>query len=233
MKKTILAKLKSDSGASLMAALLFFIMCATVGSIILAAATASSGRLAGLKRNEQAHYAVNSAADLFSEILKDKKVIVKVSTETNAPGASTDVKYLDPKDTTREITPSSVLLAGLVNAVYPKSIITYNSKFPNYTIADLDSFSGNVPVNLTVAGADNAGLNVTAAVSMNPALDLLVEIKSTDGAETVKVRYTAVVDQKETIEEHNMNNTSDKSGDQRQTTYVKTYTIYWTNPVFE
>ena len=80
MKKTILAKLKSDSGASLMAALLFFIMCATVGSIILAAATASSGRLAGLKRNEQAHYAVSSAAEMFSKLIteEDKQVIMKI-----------------------------------------------------------------------------------------------------------------------------------------------------------
>ena len=230
MKKTILAKLKSESGASLMAALLFFIMCATVGSIILAAATASSGRLAGLKRNEQDHYAVNSAADLFSEILKDKKVILRISARTNSEG-STTVSYMNPADPESAIDPTNVLLAKLVNMVYPNP--TYTGTFPNYVAADLDSFSGNVPVNLTVAGDDNAGLNVTAAVSMNPALDLLVEIKSTDGAETVKVRYTAVVDQKETIEEHNMNNTSDKSGDQRQTTYVKTYTIYWTNPVFE
>ena len=81
-----------------MAALLFFIMAATVGSIILAAATASSGRLAGLQRDEQAHYAINSAASMFSEVIKDKKVIVKVSrSENTGTVPSTTVKYIDPE----------------------------------------------------------------------------------------------------------------------------------------
>ena len=42
-------KLRSQEGASLMVALLFFVMCAAVGSMILAAASSSSGRISGLE----------------------------------------------------------------------------------------------------------------------------------------------------------------------------------------
>ena len=76
MKKILTSKLKSNSGASLMAALLFFIMAATVGSIILAAATASSGRLAGLKEEDQGYYAVTSAMDYISKTIADSEVIL-------------------------------------------------------------------------------------------------------------------------------------------------------------
>lgn len=42
-------KLRSQEGASLMVALLFFVMCAAVGSMILAAASSSAGRISGLE----------------------------------------------------------------------------------------------------------------------------------------------------------------------------------------
>ncbi|MDD3277259.1 MAG: hypothetical protein PHG16_00035 [Lachnospiraceae bacterium] len=55
-------KCKSSSGATIILALLFFLMCALAGSVILAAGTAASGRVAGLKQAEQAYYNVTSAA---------------------------------------------------------------------------------------------------------------------------------------------------------------------------
>ena len=57
-------KLKSEDGASLMLALLFFVICAMVGSVILSAATAAAGRIAGLKNSDQAKYSLESTAKL-------------------------------------------------------------------------------------------------------------------------------------------------------------------------
>lgn len=56
-------KLKSNTGASLMAALLLFLICAVVGSVILAAAASSAGRVsrADTSANEQ-RYSLESAA---------------------------------------------------------------------------------------------------------------------------------------------------------------------------
>lgn len=58
-------KLRSERGASLMMALLLFLVCAVLGSVVLVAGTVSSGRLANLAEMEQHYYAVNSAAELL------------------------------------------------------------------------------------------------------------------------------------------------------------------------
>ena len=58
-----------------MVALLFFVMCATVGSIILAAATASSGRLVNIRGDDQAYYATSSAAGLIIKQIEFLDVI--------------------------------------------------------------------------------------------------------------------------------------------------------------
>lgn len=67
MKSIVRRKLKSNEGASLMVALLFFVVCATVGSIVLTAATAAAGRMDGLKKNNQEFYALKSAAQVFKK----------------------------------------------------------------------------------------------------------------------------------------------------------------------
>lgn len=235
MKKTILAKLKSDSGASLMAALLFFIMCATVGSIILAAATASSGRLAGLKRNEQAHYAVNSAADVFSEAIKGKQVVFKVS-ETNTPdGPSTNpVVFLNPTDITKEINKSNAFLPDLVSTVlnsrYPG--LSYSDEFPDESLSALDPVTSTVTIS-----ADNfPDLDVVAKASMTSNLDLVMTFRSSTagtGSEELTVKYTAVIDTKKGIENTDMQDTVVGTSDKRNGTNYKIYSISWTNPVFE
>ena len=232
MKKILTAKLKSNSGASLMAALLFFVMAATVGSIVLAAATASSGRLAGLKRDEQAHYAVNSAADMFSKLLEDKEVILKLTLTEKDGTQSTTLSYVDPSDTAEVLNnPDVLILPSLVNSLY--NSLTYNAKFPDYELADLDDFTGEKEVTITVNNDND--LKVKATVSMNKALDLLVvfEPAAAGATGTVKVRYTAVIETKETIDDHDMENTVDASGDNRNTVRNRTYAVRWTNPVME
>ena len=222
MKKTILAKLKSDSGASLMAALLFFIMCATVGSIILAAATASSGRLAGLKRNEQAHYAVNSAADVLANVMEDKKVVMRYSkSEGNVP---TDKQlplftFMDPASPeTAFDTAGSFLLPNLISQV-----TAVKSKSQTFTV--------------DVAGEKNEGkLDVSVEMTLYANLELVAEITPADSAASgsVKMRFKPVVDKKEQIFYHNVEQTTENDGElPRNVTYTKTYTISWTDPVIE
>ena len=67
MRKSLSKKLKSNEGASLMVALLFFVVCAAIGSIILTAATATSGRMKGVKTDNQSYYALMSAAKVFED----------------------------------------------------------------------------------------------------------------------------------------------------------------------
>lgn len=58
-------KLGSDRGASITFALLLFLVCAVVSSVVIVAATTSAGRMSQLAQMDQRYYAVNSAAELL------------------------------------------------------------------------------------------------------------------------------------------------------------------------
>lgn len=78
-------KLKSNRGASLSIALLLFLVCAVLGSVILKTATAAAGRLVGVAEADQRYYSVNSAADLLAKELDGQTVHIrraKVSSAT-------------------------------------------------------------------------------------------------------------------------------------------------------
>ena len=80
--QAIKKKLRSQRGASITFALLIFLVCAVVGSVVLAAGTAASGRLAELAEYEQRYHAVNSAAELLSKEICSGKTIVKCQKTT-------------------------------------------------------------------------------------------------------------------------------------------------------
>lgn len=62
--KTVRRKLHSNSGASLMVALLYFIVCAVVGSVIIAAASTSMGRMKNLRQSDKEREMLESATRL-------------------------------------------------------------------------------------------------------------------------------------------------------------------------
>lgn len=84
-------KMRSESGATLMTALLFFIMCAVCGSVILAAASAAAGRMSRQQSSDQAYYTVTSAAKLLRDEIDGKSITVKktvIETEQEAADGS-------------------------------------------------------------------------------------------------------------------------------------------------
>jgi len=76
MKRNVLRKLKSNEGASLTFAILLFLVCAVIGSIILTAGTIASGRLADKAKMDQRYYHVVSAAEFFKDALDKKEVVI-------------------------------------------------------------------------------------------------------------------------------------------------------------
>ena len=85
---SIREKLKSRKGASLIFALLAFLVCAVVGTVVISAASASGGRVKDMAAVDQRYYAVMSAAQLFKEELNNQTFTVervyenKVTTRT-------------------------------------------------------------------------------------------------------------------------------------------------------
>ena len=120
--RAIRQKLASDRGASITFALLIFLVCAIISSVVIVAGTAASGRISQLAQMDQRYYAVNSAAELVRDLLEGQTITVTetVSTttrrneyqdgtpvpETEETDTDTDLKYvygddpeaLDPDD---------------------------------------------------------------------------------------------------------------------------------------
>ena len=72
-------KLKSQTGASITFALLLFLVCAVVGSVVLTAGTAAAGRMSELAKMDQRYYSVTSAAQLLRDTIDGKQVSVTQS----------------------------------------------------------------------------------------------------------------------------------------------------------
>ena len=70
-------KLRSDRGASLMMALLLFLVCAVIGTAVLTAGTAASGRMSNIAVMDQRYYSVNSAVNLLIDLFRDQVVTIR------------------------------------------------------------------------------------------------------------------------------------------------------------
>lgn len=85
-------KLGSRRGASITYALLIFLVCAVVSSVVIVAGTAAAGRMANLAQFDQRYYAVTSAAELLKELIQGKTLVV---TKTTGPSAEEPAKTED------------------------------------------------------------------------------------------------------------------------------------------
>lgn len=98
-------KLRSQTGASLTFALLLFLVCAVVGSVVLTAGTAAAGRMSKIAEMDQRYYSVTSAADFLIQELSDKKVTIvrtKKVTESTTTTYTVSVDEETGKTTTIE-----------------------------------------------------------------------------------------------------------------------------------
>ena len=98
LRRMMSAKIRSNRGASLIFALLLFLVCTVIGSVVLAAGTASAGRMSKLGESDQRYYSVTSAAQLLAKELTDKEIrIVRTCQETNTTEYELENDKLTPK----------------------------------------------------------------------------------------------------------------------------------------
>lgn len=74
--KKLQEKLRSQRGATLSMAMLLFLICAVVGGVILAAATAAAGRLNQIAETDRRYYNVTSAVQVLSEQIAGEEVTI-------------------------------------------------------------------------------------------------------------------------------------------------------------
>ncbi|NLD20513.1 MAG: hypothetical protein GX663_09800 [Clostridiales bacterium] len=138
-------KISSDSGATLVLALVFFLLCAVAGSIILIAGSGAAGRMADLKDDQQAYYSVTSAAKLFEDQMAGQKYLI-------SSGGSVSARVADGhKDGALQV----LLREGLASA--------HDSK--NYTVKDCKlRCQGDSKLDVTFDFIMNEGYYVTILV---------------------------------------------------------------------
>lgn len=103
--KTAKEKLNSCSGATMMLALVFFLLCTILAGILLVSSSAGAGRIIGIAENDARYYAVSSAAELLRDGLENKPVTITLTKNTTT---TTVTPYTVKNDgTTEKGTPAS------------------------------------------------------------------------------------------------------------------------------
>ena len=122
MHNLIKKKLRQETGASITFALLLFLICAVVSSVVLTAATAASGRMSNTAEYDQRYYSVTSAAELMKEQLDGKIVSIVKVTESTQTTPYTDGTAGEP---------------GFINETSPKIYLVANKTAAGITDTDL------------------------------------------------------------------------------------------------
>ncbi len=72
--RPIKKKIQSERGASITFALLLFLVCSVLCSVLITAGTAAAGRMSQIAETDQRFYAVTSAAELMKDLLDGKSI---------------------------------------------------------------------------------------------------------------------------------------------------------------
>lgn len=86
-------KLQSRRGASITFALLLFLVCAVISSVVIVAATASAGRMSGVKETDQRYYAAIEAAKRLQTIFDGKQLEVTYDLDKNKKEDRSQASY--------------------------------------------------------------------------------------------------------------------------------------------
>lgn len=154
--RNVRRKLGSQAGASITFALLLFLVCAVISSVVIVAATAAGGRLSKLAEMDQRYYAVTSAAELLRHEIDGKTVIVTQRKNAESSPVYT-ARYKDADADAEDI---------LADA--STRLVRGNT--------DAQTFD------LTATGITDAALNCTIAESIGADKLLTFDISNTGGA---------------------------------------------------
>lgn len=189
-------KLHSESGASMMLALLFLFFCLMTGAIVLTAASANAGRTARIESEQQHYLAVESAALLLRDDLRDMAFVGSYEVSTKTTYSTMTVKDAEGKEssyTVWETTgPSYVRLAPQLTGTELAGLLRadldaiYQS---GTTIPDRPSAPDAPQYELTLdASMYGEQLDATATITIDPATyDLTVLLRDSHSGNATKL----------------------------------------------
>ena len=89
----IMRKLRSKRGASITFALLLFLVCAMVSTVVIVAASTAGGRFSSLKEMDERYYAVTAVEERLCAVFDGKSAIVNY---TRDAGGEVTIQSTDP-----------------------------------------------------------------------------------------------------------------------------------------
>lgn len=178
----ICSKLRSGKGASITFALLLFLVCAVLCSVIITAASTASGRMASMAVSDQRYYAVTSACSMLKEMIDGETVTIRK--EEGSDDASLFIL-------------SGVEAAQSTSAGLPIN----NSDFKSDSIVYIAAYRFNKSLHdqfdfdITGTG-DTAGATCKAKMKVTESGDIIITVYKTDKANnpfTMEITFTADV----------------------------------------
>ena len=194
------SKLSSQEGASITYALLLFLVCATVSSIILAAGTAASGRISKSVDSDRRYYAVTSAARLLKDVIEKYDIRIDRITSDSSDAEKKDIYYYSPRkqNSWQPYINADVLILTMDAAEYYTGIkekndesqpfkISVDDDTPVVTVQEkVDTKSGSITFylksdeGLAQNGADSTGSGTSGTgVGSGPAFTLTMDFVPT------------------------------------------------------
>ena len=243
-KMRLARKIKSDKGVSILFALFAFLVCATVGSVVLAAGSSSAGRISQIADVDQRYYSAMSAAKLIRDSI-DGQVIVFTRTKeewvrtTTTPQGSTSALDGEVSSSySTEIKQGNKSVSSGSSIPVDAAIALVLGNTPALSNENSWVATGNTaaftcpPVTLKVEGVGELTAGVTVSLTSQGNLEFLIVSPATGNpAYKMKVVFESQID--EFVPETTKTNIVDHSveGDTEITTSVetdvKTTTVKW------
>lgn len=207
-------KIGSREGASISFALLAFLVCAVISSVVIVAGSTAAGRMSQIAQSDQRYYAVNSAAELLGStldwsvggqvvskaVVKTKSVTYDVNGEKTGESSEaissaffsediSDIVDVEEAILNHEITPVEKGYSLLIDAAYAWSefIDTGDqTKLPNAKKMQLTATSGEDAVDTALAVDIYETLDINGTLTF----DVSKKMKKADGTEMPNAAYT-------------------------------------------
>ena len=218
IRARISAKLKDRSGASITYALLLFLVCAVVSSVVLAAGTAASGRMSKAVETDQRYYAVTSAAGYLRKMIEGKSVKV-VKKNVSTAGSTETVPDGNPQMNDAVYNEGSLDLLTEAAAYYTK----LKSAGATETSVTRE--------NISMLVGSEASPEASLTVSINEKLDtvsgkITLTLKNTEG-DPYSITMVFDPDIKETVDSKTENNVNDAGVITTTRTVTETTKMTW------
>ncbi|MCR4891961.1 MAG: hypothetical protein K5989_07280 [Lachnospiraceae bacterium] len=164
-------KIKSSKGASLIFALVGFVMAAMVSTVIVSAAAGNANRAGSMREGEQAYLSVTSAASVVTAAMKDFKISYSIDSEGTIT-ADSPTYTAGPAQVIQKAAEKLALdwAAGAGDSTVTMAISVGDKADDAEIIMDLDS-SGNIRARVIHAWTDRA--DITAVLGNNYYIQLV------------------------------------------------------------